>query len=438
GQEVREEILVLRKDFILLLILCKVMASRTFLQAGNYLYKVANRGISPKTALKQWSCCHKTQSRSISISHVLKKDDNAEGSTMTIPEPPSLVPADALNSPSIVDATEVLDKVGVTLNAAGEPCMASYGLGGMWPSGWVQHALEFLHANVGMPWWLAILAGTVAVRLALFPLVVKAQINAAHFSEHMPQFQRLQQNFNEAKAYGNKLEAARLMHELNDFMKKKDINPFRALKLPLVQAPIFMSIFFALRGMASAPVDSLRVGGLAWFQDLTVPDPTYVLPVLTCATLAVVMKVGVDTGSNAMANNPLASYFFKAIPVILFPFIMNFPTNLAWYWFCANSVSLLQVSFLKIPAVRQKLGIPVKREWTPEDLPGTKKGFVEGFKDSWANMKAVKVVEERKRADELQFRRAGMGPVPKTYKYDPTKSPPTAQNILAKGSETKS
>jgi len=35
---------------------------------------------------------------------------------------------------------------------------------------------------------------------------VKAQINAAHFSEHMPQFQRLQQNFNEAKAYGNKLE----------------------------------------------------------------------------------------------------------------------------------------------------------------------------------------------------------------------------------------
>ena len=53
-------------------------------------------------------------------------------------------------------------------------------------------------------------------------------------------------------------------------------------------------------------------------------------------------------------------------------------------------------------------------------------------------MKAVNVVEERKRADELQFRRAGMGPVPKTYKYDPTKSPPTAQNILAKGSETKS
>ena len=30
------------------------------------------------------------------------------------------------------------------------------------------------------------------------------------------------------------------MHELNDFMKKKDINPFRALKLPLVQVTIFI------------------------------------------------------------------------------------------------------------------------------------------------------------------------------------------------------
>jgi YidC/Oxa1 family membrane protein insertase len=65
-----------------------------------------------------------------------------------------------------------------------------------------------------------------------------------------------------------------------------------------------MSIFFALRGMASAPVDSLRVGGLAWFQDLTVPDPTYILPVLTCATLAAVMKV---TYFNSYLNSFVAN-----------------------------------------------------------------------------------------------------------------------------------
>jgi YidC/Oxa1 family membrane protein insertase len=35
-------------------------------------------------------------------------------------------------------------------------------------------------------------------------------------------------------------------------------------------------------------------------------------------------------------------------------------------------------------------------------------------------MKITKEMEERQRLDELQFQRAGRGPVQKTYKYDPT------------------
>jgi YidC/Oxa1 family membrane protein insertase len=36
-------------------------------------------------------------------------------------------------------------------------------------------------------------------------------------------------------------------------------------------------------------------------------------------------------------------------------------------------------------------------------------------------MKISKELEERQRFDELQFQRAGRGPVQKTFKYDPTK-----------------
>jgi YidC/Oxa1 family membrane protein insertase len=39
---------------------------------------------------------------------------------------------------------------------------------------------------------------------------------------------------------------------------------------------------------------------------------------------------------------------------------------------------------------------------------------------AWTNMKITKEMEERQRLDELQFQRAGRGPVQKTYKYDPT------------------
>jgi YidC/Oxa1 family membrane protein insertase len=36
-------------------------------------------------------------------------------------------------------------------------------------------------------------------------------------------------------------------------------------------------------------------------------------------------------------------------------------------------------------------------------------------------MKITKELEERQRFDEVQFQKSGQGPVPKTYKYDPTR-----------------
>lgn len=52
---------------------------------------------------------------------------------------------------------------------------------------------------------------------------------------------------------------------------------------------------------------------------------------------------------------------------------------------------------------------------------------------AWTNLKLSKELEERKRLDEIQFQRAGKGPVVKTYKYDPTKQAPasTAANAIS-------
>jgi YidC/Oxa1 family membrane protein insertase len=47
---------------------------------------------------------------------------------------------------------------------------------------------------------------------------------------------------------------------------------------------------------------------------------------------------------------------------------------------------------------------------------------------AWTNMRISKELEERQRFDELQFQRAGRGPVQKTYKYDPTQ-PRKVSNI---------
>lgn len=46
------------------------------------------------------------------------------------------------------------------LNALGEPTLQSLGLGGWYPNGFVQQALEALHVNLDIPWWTSIVIGT--------------------------------------------------------------------------------------------------------------------------------------------------------------------------------------------------------------------------------------------------------------------------------------
>lgn len=75
--------------------------------------------------------------------------------------------------------------------------------------------------------------------------------------------------------------------------------------------------------MANLPVDSFRHGGLYWFTDLTVCDPYYILPVLTSATLALTLKLGIE--GPKLASMGMFRYVIQAMPIVILPFTINFP-----------------------------------------------------------------------------------------------------------------
>ena len=47
----------------------------------------------------------------------------------------------------------------------------------------------------------------------------------------------------------------------------------------------------SVRAMSKLPVESFHTGGALWFQDLTITDPYYILPLISTATLYVMIKV---------------------------------------------------------------------------------------------------------------------------------------------------
>ena len=128
----------------------------------------------------------------------------------------------------------------------------------------------------------------------------------------------------DARRRGDMYDSAVLGSEMQKFMKEKNINPFKNF-IPIgFQLPIFMSMFLGLRGMANLPLESMMSGGLYWFQDLTIPDPFYILPLLTSTTLYLQIKLGVD-GANAQNVGPMIKQLLKVFPVIVFLMTMNFP-----------------------------------------------------------------------------------------------------------------
>lgn len=302
--------------------------------------------------------------------------------------------------------------------------------------GIVQNCMEYLHIGLDLPWWTCIMIGTITVRTIIFPLVIMSQRNSAKMNNNLPQIQHLQSKMTEARQSGNAIEASRYSQEMVAFMKEKELNPFKNMLVPLAQAPLFISFFIGLRQMANAPVESLTTGGLFWFVDLTVPDQFFLLPIITSCTMLLTIEVGTDSNRLAASNLQTMKYVLRALPFVILPFIVNFPGAILTYWTCSNFISLLQVGVLKIPAVRDYFNIEALVIHKPEDLPTKSKGFREGLKDSWTNMKITRELEERKRwGDEVQFQKAAKGAIQKTYKYDPTKprlSPRPASPVEAK------
>ncbi|KDR14241.1 mitochondrial inner membrane protein OXA1L [Zootermopsis nevadensis] len=362
----------------------------------------------------------------------------AEGTTSSsvvgeiVPPAPSLeqvrVPPEVVASETVAPLGNIPDpptvplevELAETLPLSGEPSFASLGLGGWSPVGIVQNCMEYLHIGCDLPWWISIVIGTAVVRILIFPIVIMSQRNSAKMSNNLPQLQVLQLKMTEARQTGNQLEAARYAQELSSFMKEKDLNPFKNIVVPLAQAPLFISFFMGLRGMANVPVESMRTGGLFWFSDLTVPDQYYLMPIITSFTMWITIEVGTDTAKLSAANLQTMKYVLRAMPVFILPFTVGFPGAILMYWVSTNFISLVQVGFLRIPAVREFFKIEKMVTHTPDSLPVKPKGFVKGLQESWTNMKITKELEDRHRYDELQFQRAGRGPIQKTYKYDPT------------------
>ena len=105
---------------------------------------------------------------------------------------------------------------------------------------------------------------------------------------------------------------------------------------------------------------SFKTGGALWFTDLSVTDPMYLLPVASALTMLASIELGAETGQAMSEQKASMKLFFRGFACFMVPslIIAGIPNGVFMYWLSANTFSLAQVLLLRIPGVKEALGIP--------------------------------------------------------------------------------
>ncbi len=195
--------------------------------------------------------------------------------------------------------------------------------------------LAFFH-GIAKDWGLAIILLTVAVRIALHPLNAKQARSMKAMQKIQPLLKELQVKYAD--------DQQRLSQEMMKLYREHNVSPFGGCLPLLVQIPILIGLFTALRGSIE-----MRGERFLWLPDLAGADPYYLLPVL----IAVTMQIQ----QGQMNVDPQQAAAFRFMPIMMFFLCMSLPAGVLVYWLVSNILQILQQAYEPAPAPAP---VPVK------------------------------------------------------------------------------
>ena len=183
--------------------------------------------------------------------------------------------------------------------------------------------LGVIHSILGN-WGWSIIALTVLIKLAFFPLSAASYKSMARMRAVAPRMAELKEQH-----AGDRQKLSQGMMEL---YKKEKINPLGGCLPILVQMPVFLSLYWVLL----ESVEIRQAPFMFWLTDLSSKDPFFILPIIMGASMFVQQKL------NPTPPDPMQAKVMKLLPIIFTFFFLWFPAGLVLYWVVNNLLSIGQ------------------------------------------------------------------------------------------------
>ncbi len=193
----------------------------------------------------------------------------------------------------------------------------------------------------------AIIAVTVCIRLAFFPLANFSFRSMAKMKALQPEMVRLKDLHKEDKM--------KLQQEMMALYKKEKVNPMSGCLPILVQIPVF----FALYKVLFVTIEMRHMPFFGWIRDLSERDPTslfnlfgllpYDVPgflVIGAWPVAMGVSMFIQQKINPAPTDPMQAKIFMWFPVFLTVILAPFPSGLVIYWTANNILTMAQQIFI--------------------------------------------------------------------------------------------
>lgn len=211
------------------------------------------------------------------------------------------------------------------------------------PIWWLLTHLANWAGNFGV----AIIAMTLLIRLALFPIAQKQFASMAAMRAIQPKMKAIQDRYKDDKQ--------KQQQEIMELYKTEKVNPLAGCLPMLIQIPIF----FALYKTLMLAIEMRHQPFMLWIRDLSAPDPLHVfnmfglLPfdvpsLLAIGPLAILLGISMwaTFRLNPPVGDPIQQQMFAFMPWVLMFVMAPFAAGLLVYWITNNVLTLAQQTYL--------------------------------------------------------------------------------------------
>ena len=183
--------------------------------------------------------------------------------------------------------------------------------------------LQWIHGVV-KNWGWAIIILTFLVKLAFYPLSAASYKSMAKMKTMQPRLKTLKERYGDDKQ--------KLNQAMMEMYKKEKINPLGGCLPIVIQIPVFIALYWVLL----ESVELRQADFIFWLNDLSLPDPFYVLPLIMGASMLAQQFL------NPAPLDPIQKNIMMAMPVVFTVFFLWFPAGLVLYWVVNNILSIAQ------------------------------------------------------------------------------------------------